>query len=240
MSLVNAVIDQDQFILAPSLQMFFINPTNCQPLSAGFITSYRDTDRTPTGYKPLYRIGGTPTSPTWTALPNPCALDMCGIFVDPNNGDEILPYYNVIDEDGNIDLYYITISDQFGTIISTIEHFPSVTVNSTPTITQVENFITNGQFLEHLDLPASGLVPSGDAVTGIAYGGWTFVQTPGSTSINYVTFPRYNAPTDSPTQNPRYALNVACNFANPADQFKDPTFTISDVNFMQGNSLLFK
>src|SRR5215468_122929 len=126
MSLVNTIIDQTQYVLAPSLQMFFIDPANCQPLSAGVITFYRDIDRTITGLKPVYRIGGTPTSPTFTALPNPITLDMCGIFVDPNNGDAILPYYNTIDADGNIDLYYITIADQFGNIIETLEHFPQV------------------------------------------------------------------------------------------------------------------
>lgn len=238
MSLVNAIIDQNQYVLAPSLQMFFINPDNCQPLSSGVITFYSDTDRTL--YKPVYRIGGTPTEPTFTALPNPVTLDMCGIFIDNNNGDAVLPYYNVLDEDGNADLYYITIADSLGNIIETLEHFPSVNVNTSPTITQVENFINNGQFLEHLNLPNNGLIPSANTVTGVAYGGWTFVQTPNSTSINRVTFPRYNAPLDFPVQNPRYACNVICTFANPADQYKDLTYTINDVNFMQGQPMTFQ
>lgn len=238
MSLVNTIIDQNQFVLAPSLQMFFINPLTGDPLSSGVITFYRDVDRTPTGLKPVYRIGGTPTAPTFTALPNPITLDINGIFIDPNNGDEILPYYNVIDDQGNIDLYYITIQDNMGNTIETLEHFPSVSSGTPPpTLTSSNTLLPNGQFWSHINLPNNGLIPSADEVTNIAFGGWKFRQTPGSSSVNFVTFSRYNAPSTTPDQNPRYAVEVRCTVVDPADSEKEIFCVIPNVNFMQGQNL---
>ena len=240
MSLVNAVINQNQYILAPSLQMFFIDPSNCQPLSAGTVTFYSDTDRTPSGLKPVYRIGGTPTDPTFTALPNPVTLDMCGIFIDNNNGDIVLPYYDVLDDNGDVDLYYIVIADQYGNVIETLEHFPQVDDQGQNTVTQLNNIFPNGQFLEHLNLPDNGVIPNTDQYTAIAYGGWSFAQTAASSSINIVTFPRYDSPIENPEQNPRYSVELQCTNANPSDSQKDIYNLITDVNFMQGQDLTFQ
>lgn len=237
MSLANAIVNQNQYILAPSLQMFFINPADGRPLTAGIITFYKDTDRTITGLKPVYRIGGTPAAPTFTPLPNPITLDQFGIFIDPNNQDEILPYYNVLGADGEIEQYYITIQDQFGATIETLEHFPSVTAGGEPIVNQTTNFIPNGQFLLHLNLPAAGLISQ--ASTPIAYGNWQFNITYPSTSVNFVTFERYAAPIDNPESNPRYSVRVRCTVANPADSQKDLTNLITDVNFLQGQTVSF-
>jgi hypothetical protein len=238
MSLVNAIINQNQYVLAPSLQMFFIDPISGQPLTSGTITFYRDIDRTQ--LKPVYVIGGTPTDPTFIALPNPVTLDLNGIFIDNNNGEIVLPYYDILDENGNIDLYYIVIQDQYGSTIETLEHFPQINSNGEPTVQLVDNLIANGQFLFHENQPNGGLIPSGTEITPIAYGGWRYVQTPGSSSINYVNFLRYGAPSNVPDQNPRYAVQLICTLANPTDTEKNLEFVIPNANFLQGQDVTFQ
>lgn len=241
MSCVSAFLDQSQYVLAPSLQLHFVDPQTGGPLSNGTITFYKDIDRVaPGGLKPVYRIGGPPNAPTFTALPNPITLSPAGIFIDPDEGDEILPYYNVLDSAGNIELYYIEVRDSFGNLIEAVEHFPQVDIGGNDVITQLDNFIPNGQFLLHQDIPNFGLVDSNTPYYPIAYGGWIFDINTGSTSTNFVTFERYNSPTTTPTANPRYACRVRCTIPDPADSKKDLGFVISDVNFLQGEDGTFQ
>ena len=237
--MVNAITDDSLYMIAPSLQQGFIDEASGELLAFGVVTFYRDLDHTQ--LKPVYTVSGPPDSPVFTELPNPLTLSAIGTFIDPNNGQDIIPWYKPYDENGNIDLYYITVVNAQNVPQFTRDHYPSVaTVPFPPGSTSVENFIPNGQFLMHLNLPNSGLVPSANQYTDIAYGGWLYEQTPSSSSINYVTFPRYNAPINSPDQNPRYAVELVCTLANPGDANKDIFNAITDVNFMQGQALTYQ
>lgn len=236
--MVNAITDDSQYMIAPSLQQGFINEATGELLSYGVVTFYRDADHSQK--KPVYTVSGPPDDPIFTELPNPLTLSAIGTFVDPNNNQDIIPYYKPFDDDGNVDLYYITVYSSDNVLQFTRDHYPTVNVSSDDTITQVENFIPNGQFLMHLDLPDNGEIPSASTVgtdTPIAYGGWIFLQDQATSAQDFVTFTRYNAPIDEPEQNPRYACRIQCTLANPSDSQKDLTVFFQDVNFMQGQAL---
>jgi hypothetical protein len=238
--LVNAVIPADQFMIAPALQQEFVDKDTGQFLAYGVVTFYRDADHTQ--LKPVYTVSGPPDSPIFTELPNPLTLSGIGTFIDPNNGQDIIPYYRPFDDEGNVDLYYITVYSAQNVLQFTRDHYPTINGSSNTVTTQLENILPNGQFLMHLNLPNGGLAGdgSGDGFTDIAYGGWLYRQTPSSSSINYVNFVRYDTPIDHPDQNPRYAVEVKCTFANPGDANKDIFNAITDVNFMQGQALTFQ
>ena len=228
----------DQYMLAASLQQGFIDKDSGQLLAFGYLNFYRDVDRTTR--KPIYEIGGPPDAPTYTELPNPLYLSAIGTFQDPDNQQDIIPYYKPYDDDGNIDLYYIEVYSADNVLQFTREHFPSVIDTSgNVTITSANTLLPNGQFWSHMDLFDDGLIDSnnGGEITLLAPGGWKFRQTFPTSSITYVTFPRYDAPSDTPEQNPRYAVEVKCTQADPADAEKQLYCYVGNVNFMQGQDL---
>lgn len=238
MSLVNAVPNSNLYILAPSLQQGFIDKDTGLPLAYGVVTFYRDEDRT--ALKDVFKITGTPDDPVFVALQNPMTLSSIGTMFDDNNDQDIIPYYYPYDADGNVDLYYITVTSApkpgfpDGVPQFVREHYPSVNSSGSDLINQVQSWVPNGQFLEHQDIPNNGAITQN--VTAIAFGGWSFYTDNYTSSHNFVTFERYDSPIDSPEANPRYACRVACTLANPSDGRKDLELIITDVNFLQGQA----
>lgn len=227
--LVNAVIPASQYTLAPSIQEQLVDKVTGLPLAFGTVYFYRDLDHA--ALKSIYTISGPPDAPIFTALPNPLTLSSVGTFIDRNNNQDIIPYFLPFDQDGNIDLYYIAVYNSVGVLQFTRDHFPTVSEQNGNLITLTDNFLPNGQFLGHLNLPSSGSITS--ATTPIAYGNWTFEVDSDFTSTNFVTFSRFNAPTDNPAANPRYAATIHCTVPDAAENRKDLCNTITDVNFMQ-------
>lgn len=236
--MVNAIPIDSQYMIAPSLQQGFIDKDSGELLAFGVVTFYRDEDHTT--LKPIYTISGPPDDPIFTELPNPLTLSAIGTFIDKNNGQDIIPYYKPYDDAGNIDLYYITVYNADGVLQFTRDHYPTVIDGGENTVILAENLIPNGQFLMHLDLPDGGLIPDADHIVPIAYGGWKFEQDANSSSVNYVNFIRYDAPSNTPDQNPRYSCEVKCTVFNPADSQKQIYCLIENVNFMQGQDLTFQ
>ncbi len=238
--LVNAVIPASQFMIAPSLQQDFIDKDTGELLAFGIVTFYRDADHLTK--KPVYAVSGPPDDPIFTELPNPLILSAIGTFIDPNNDQDIIPYYRPYDDEGNVDLYYITVysaDDQGNPAVLqfTRDHYPTVNISSNNTQVFAENFLPNGQFLLHIT--QSNPLVNTTSIFPVAYGYWQFAQTLNTTSVNAVTFPRFNSPSDNPLQDPRYACQIACTLADPADDRKDLYNTITNVNFMQGQDLTF-
>jgi Phage Tail Collar Domain len=226
------------YMLAPSLQQGFIDKDSGLELAFGYVIFYRDVDHST--LKPVFEVGGPPDDPVYTELPNPLFLSAIGTFQDPNTQQDIIPYYYPFDNQGNPDLYYIEVYNAQNVLQFTRDHYPTIPQGIGPNVQQLDNFLPNGQFLMHLNLPNSGLIPSANEITDIAYGNWKFSQTPGSSSVNYVTFIRYNAPSNEPDQNPRYACQVQCTMANPSDSEKQIYNVIENVNFMQGQAATFQ
>lgn len=246
MSLLKAVVTNvSQYIPLEFLQQVFIDKDTGELLAYGKITFYRDKDRI--ALKPIFKISGTPEDPVFVQLQNPMTLSSIGTLFDDNSGQDINVYTYPWDDVGNPDYYYVTVTSApkpgypDGVPQFTREHIPYIPDNVVPDVKQVDNFIPNGQFLLHRDLPDSGLINS----TGffpIAYGGWSFyclTSAPGATT-NFVTFDRFNSPINNPEANPRFAAVVQCTIPNVSDSNKDLAVHFDDVNYLQGQEITLK
>lgn len=88
------------------------------------ITFYQDKQRTI--LKPIYTLSGD-SSHTYVALPNPLRLSAVGTIQDAN-GNTVLPFYFPYDEQGNVELYYITVESRYGQLQFTREAWPNTTI----------------------------------------------------------------------------------------------------------------
>lgn len=230
-----------RFIIAPSLEMYFVDKDTGLPLSNGIVTFYKDNDRTV--LKPVYTLNGNPPYDTnsFVELPNPVRLSAYGTFMD-DNGNDVLPYYFPYEgtpdqNNSTVELYYITVESE-GNIEQFVREAWPANVSSggnINTTNDVYNFIPNGQFLAHNDISASSSgTPDGiitQDVTPIAQGGWEFVRTPGTSSVNEVKFIQETSFQDTqPTSNPRYAVELICTTVDSLDTVKDLRIKFPDVN----------
>jgi len=214
------------YVLAPSLEMYFVDRDSGAPLSGGQVFFYTDTAPANRIPKAVYEIQGDAANYTYKALPNPVILSANGTFQD-NNGNNVLPYYYPYDADGNQELYYIEVYSSIGVPQFTRGAWPNPQAGITPQgDNSVINYIPNGQFLSHTDLPDNALVAGSNI---IAQGGWSIELDSGATSTNTLTF-LYQQPTQEPPQSPRYILNFICTVANAAEVNKSLRIKFPDVN----------
>lgn len=128
--------------------------------------------------------------------------------------------------------YYIEIYDKNNVFQRSISHyFPGDGFSGSAN--DAKNYIPNGQFLLHYDLPATEDYEAGEiraAVTDIAYGGWTFERPESSTAKDFVTFERYDDYTTNPSGNPRYAVRIQCTESDSGDAYKQLCVKFPNVN----------
>jgi hypothetical protein len=227
-----------QFLNEPGTQELYRDKLTGLPLANGSLTFFKDNDRTnPGGLKPVYKLTGTPADPVYVALPNPLPLTGIGTTSD-GFGIDTKIYYNPFDDEGNPELYYIEVKDEDDVLQFTREGWPQQIPDDPESVTSLlENIFQDGQFLHHFDLPNSGLIPSGQNQTNLAYGGWVFLLSSGFTSVNIVTFDRFSDYVISPEESPRYALNIQTTSPNAAETQKDITWVNNNVNFLAGKTL---
>lgn len=205
----------------PLVNYFFYNSTLTAqgpnlPLAGGFVYFREDSDHTVP--KPTYSDVTNPDDPV--VNPNPLPLNDVGAW----------PLFYA--EDG---LYYIVITGpdaDFDNPVWTLEHV-NFSGSAGSTSENVINYIPNGQFSLHNDLPATDTLAVGEIrapITNIAYGGWTFERPADSTATDIVTFQRYDEYVANPTGNPRYAVRVQCTEADSGDAFKDVRVKFPNVN----------
>lgn len=225
------------FVIAPSLEMYFVNKDTGLPLVNGKIYFFADSGGR-TIPKSVYQIvSAAPGGPyTYVALPNPVTLSAVGTFQDNNNND-ILPYYfpyaGTPESPGAIELYYIEVYDSMGVLQFTREAWPNLSTSDVEADQDITNFVPNGQFLLHTNIPAT---PANSFVAGrisqatteIGQGGWSFDRPNASTAVDSVTFTRYPT-TEDPTGNPRYAVQIQTTTPG-ADSFKDLRLKFPSVN----------
>ncbi len=237
-------LDPD-YVIAPSLEMYFVNKDDGTPLSNGKVYFYEDEARTIP--KPVFQLSGSPPNYSYTVLPNPSILSSVGTFQD-DSGNDIIPYYFPFDDAGNVQLYYIEVYSQDDVLQFTREGWPNFTDENVITDDDITNFVPNGQFLLHNSSdptePLSGpQVMSTLAYGGtigtlevyeIAQGGWTFERNNGSTATDSVTFPSYTSVT-TPTGNPRFAVSIATTVAG-SDTAKDLCLKFPGVNTFASDS----
>lgn len=201
-------------------------------LRSGYALFFRDTERT-IG-KEVFQITGSP--PNYAYIPYG-SLDSDGAWrVDLNDQGafDSIPYGYVLDEAGNTDLYFIQFYSMDGVFQFSREGWPQFIADSMSPTQAVEiNFVPNGQFRLHLDLPVSSNYEAGQVrapITYCAFGGWTFDRPIGSTSRDFVTFKRFDAYTSNPDKSPRYEIEIECESPSPGDGYKDLRLKFDDVN----------
>lgn len=222
-----------RFICASDLELYLVDKTTGLPLSNGTVTFYSDINRST--LKPIYTISGNPPSYSFIQLPNPSTLSAVGTFQDAGNNN-VVPYYLPYDADGNIELYYVVVKDEDGVEQLTREAWPpNVADTGEVDAANSINYIPNGQFLAHTDIPADPLndKPFGQVESDfieIAQGGWNYSRSVGSTAIDNIQFVRYGQFVEIPEASPRYALQIVCSTPDISDIFKQAAIRFNDVN----------
>lgn len=228
------------YMIAPSLQSYFVSKDTGLPLTNGYIYFYIDGTNIP---KPVYELSGTYPDYTYTVLPNPLPLSSVGTPTDPQGNDIIIYYFpfdGTANIPGNVQLYTIAVYDSNGVLQFTRNAWPNFEAGSISTSDELINLIPNGQFALHNNIPASsanGFVPNqiSQSVTNIAPGNWFFEIPAMSSSVNQVEFIEYNTSIGNPTGNPKYAVQITT--AVSSDSIKDLGVRYSNVNTFSSSTI---
>ncbi|MGN6347047.1 MAG: hypothetical protein ACTHME_05030 [Candidatus Nitrosocosmicus sp.] len=210
-------------------------------LADGYVKFFVDTART-VG-KPVYQLTGSPpnydyieygfldTDGSWRVN-----MNLQGAF------DQVI-YGYPLDENGEVQLYFAQFYNADGVFQFSREGFPNFFIEGGSVTNPVNiNYIPDGQFRLHTDIPSTALLETGqvrDAVTNIAYGGWTFERPSGSTARDFVTFQRIGSYVTNPQKSPRYAVEIQCQSPNAGDTYKDLRVKFDDVNKFASDSVTF-
>lgn len=234
-----------RFVLAYHFEEQLVDKDTGLPLSGGEIRFFQDTARTVP--KDVYILAGSPPNYTYTNIGSVVDLDTAGLISYNNNNIALyfFPY------DGNqttstetVQLYYYEVYSSGGIFQFSREAQPNI-VASDIEETVIINYVSNGQFLMHNNLPAEvppSTVVAGqirEATTEIAPGGWFFERPLAATSIDLVTFARFNspiAPGASPQDNPRYQVTIENQNPSGSGTFKNAVVKFADVNKFSSTS----
>jgi hypothetical protein len=176
------------YITAVDLCEYFVDKSTGLPLAAGKVTFYQDAQRNLA--KPVYKLteSGSPPVYTYTALPNPITLSSTGTF-DDGDGNNIAVYYYPYDANGDIQLYYITVTNSLGVEQFVREAWPNTVAAESPetAVANISNMLTNPTFSQVLFVPANGMTITftGAATETIPIApGWNLeVVTAGASSV---------------------------------------------------------
>ena len=149
------------------------------PLSGGFVYFYEDDNRlVPKLVYELVNVGGAaPPNYAYMPLPNPLQLSAVGSPMDAN-GNDVAVYYYPYDANGDIQLYYIRVTNSLGVPQFTREAWPNAEIQAGPINNNggpnSGNQILNPQFVDVNFIPTSPLVipytGAGTTTVPIAYG----------------------------------------------------------------------
>lgn len=210
-------------------------------LHDGYVKFYIDTERT-VG-KPVYQLTGSPPNYTYTQYG---FLDTDGswrVNMNLQGAFDQVIYGYPLDEFGNVQLYFADFYNVDGVFQFSREGFPNFFAAGGSTSTPVDiNFIPDGQFRLHTDIPATPTLELGEVrepITQIAFGGWTFDRPVASTARDFVTFQRIGSFVNDPVKSPRYAVEVVCEAPNAGDTFKDLRVKFDDVNKFSSDTDMF-
>lgn len=224
-----------RFVSISDLQGLFRDKDTGLPLAAGKLYFFKDNARTVP--KDIYILSGTPPNYTFTNIGSEMTLSSIGTY--QYLGNDVIPFYFPYDgtpeeSNGDIELYFVEVENSDEVPQFTREAVPYISDEGTSE-TDFTNYIPNGQFLAHNNLPqtftGSPLYQAGqirDTVTEIAQGGWYFVRS-NNDSEDFVIFERIADIEQNPTANPRYFANIKCESAASNNE-KDLRIRFSNVN----------
>lgn len=200
-------LDARYFVTA-DLEEYFVDKDSGLPLAGGTISFYRDVSRsTP---KTVYQLSGSPPDYTYTPLPNALTLSSVGT-VQNAGGDNVVIYYFPYDDEGNLDLYYISVKDSNGVEQFTREAWPNVTADSNPTQNDfaISNQISNSQFTQVFINEGQSTVYTVSSATNQVFAfapDWDFVISgTGTVTVQRIAI----AGNDTVPTSPPYVLDVA-------------------------------
>ena len=198
------------YITATDLNQYLVDKASGQPLAGGIISFYEDSSRTTP--KPVYELTGSPPNYTYTALPNSLTLSSVGTIVDAG-GNQVALYYYPYDANGDIQLYYIVVTDANGNPQFTREAWPNITAEDDPSINQnnvIINQLSNPQFAQVLFNPANpwtiSFAGAGTYTYAIA-ADWSLIIVAGGAGTVTVTRTSIAGISGYPS-NPPYTLSV--------------------------------
>ena len=194
------------YITAIDLCEYFVDKSTGQPLAGGIVSFWEDASRTTP--KLVYELTGAPPNYTYTALSNPIILSNTGTFQD-SSGNNIAVYYYPYDANGNVQLYYITVTDSLGVEQFTREAWPNIEESAEATQANISNQLTNPQFVQTLFTSPLTLTTSGTGTLSVTIApDWVLNVT--TVGIGTVTVTR-NSITGSTAYpfNPPYTLTIA-------------------------------
>ena len=194
------------YITAIDLCEYFVDKSTGQPLAGGIVSFWEDASRTTP--KLVYELTGAPPNYTYTALPNPIILSNTGTFQD-SSGNNIAVYYYPYDANGNVQLYYITVTDSLGVEQFTREAWPNIEESAEATQANISNQLTNPQFVQTLFTSPLTLTTSGTGTLSVTIApDWVLNVT--TVGVGTVTVTR-NSITGSTAYpfNPPYTLTIA-------------------------------
>lgn len=210
-------------------------------LRNGYALFYRDTART-VG-KPVYQLTGSPPNYTYIQYGFMNTDGSWQVNLNDQGAFGQVVYGFPLDSNGDVDLYFIQFYNVDGVFQFSREGWPNFFEGGGGNGTQINvNYIPNGQFRLHTDIPATDTLLAGEiraAVTDIAFGGWTFERPIASIARDFVTFQRFGSYVAVPEKSPRYALEIKCENPSGGDQFKDVRVKFDDVNKFSSDTETF-
>ncbi len=230
-----------KYIAGPNLNQYFVDKETGLPMSGGRVEFYSDINRSMP--KPVFKISGSPPSYSYTDIGSEITINSDGSVGD-GMGNNIFLYYYPYDADGNIELYFARVFNSMDVPQYTREAWPPNVEEETSNEQglDVTNYIPNGQFWSHNNIPGDvitgrpdGQVPFGISSLDMAPGGLVFQRQPSSLAIDYLTFQRNVSYLSSPSQSPRYTLRLSCASPSPSDVYKTLGWKFSDVNKFASN-----
>lgn len=196
------------YVLMPPLQQVIHDVNDGTLLTYGIVTFYRDSARTE--LKSVYQLSRSPSNEyIYTELSNPLRLSGIGSYVD-ENGNNIIPYLKPYDENGDVDLYYITVESSGGVEQFNLEAWPNTLfADGGDLFDSSGNQIENPQFAEvsFTEDPTTGQhvysLSGSNTETQIAPG-W-FMVTSGTGTV---TVEQFEVVDTGAVTNPPYALDI--------------------------------
>lgn len=219
-----------KYIAARDLQEVFRDKDTGLPLAAGVLRFFQDDARTTP--KEVFRISGSPPNYSYVTFGSVITLSAAGTIVDPS-GNQVTLYYYPYNAAGDVERYYVTCESAGGVAQWTRPAWPPGVDAGSETSSDYENYVSNGQFKIHNNLPKTPTFDAGEvraAETEIAAGGWRFIRSTISGPKDLITFERIGSSGTAFANDPRYAVRVRCNEPEAGQSRKDLVLRFRDVN----------